>query len=65
MVEERLVCRRIRQSDLSHETYVHQKTIGNDEEESIASFPAKVSVEGDCLIRAHREMPNIVAPTGI
>ena len=48
--------------DLSHETYVHQKTIGNEDEESIASFPAKVSVEGDCLIRAHREMPNIVAP---
>jgi vanillate O-demethylase monooxygenase subunit len=48
--------------DLSHETYVHQKTIGNDEEESIAHYPVKVSVEGDCLIRAHREMPNIVAP---
>ena len=48
--------------DLSHETYVHSRTIGNDEEESIAGYTAKVSVEHDCLVRAHREMPNIEAP---
>jgi len=48
--------------DLSHETYVHGKTIGNDEEESIANFPAEVTVEANCLTRAHREMPNIDAP---
>lgn len=48
--------------DLSHETYVHSRTIGNDEEESIAEYAAKVTVEHDCLVRAHREMPNIEAP---
>ena len=48
--------------DLAHESYVHMKTIGNVEEESIADFPLKVSVEGENLVRAHREMPNIVPP---
>ncbi len=48
--------------DLSHETYVHSRTIGNDEEESIAAYAAKTTVEHDCLVRAHREMPNIEAP---
>ena len=48
--------------DLSHETYVHEDTIGNDEEESIASYAANVTVQANCLTRAHREMPNIEAP---
>ncbi|MES2399431.1 MAG: aromatic ring-hydroxylating dioxygenase subunit alpha [Pseudomonadota bacterium] len=48
--------------DLSHETYVHGKTIGNEEEETIANFPVKVTVEGDRLVRAHREMPDIAPP---
>lgn len=48
--------------DLSHETYVHSRTIGNDEEESIADYSATVTVEHDSLVRAHREMPNIEAP---
>ena len=48
--------------DLSHETYVHNRTIGNDEEETIAAYTAKVTVEQDSLVRAHREMPNIEAP---
>ena len=48
--------------DLSHETYVHGATIGNDEEESIANYAANVTVEANCLTRAHREMPSIEAP---
>lgn len=48
--------------DLSHETYVHEDTIGNDEAESIANYTATVTVEANCLTRAHREMPNIDAP---
>lgn len=48
--------------DLSHETYVHQRTIGNEEEESIAEYPLAVTVEGDRLVRAHREMPGIDPP---
>lgn len=47
--------------DLSHETYIHQATIGNDEEETIADYPVTVSVEGK-LVRAHRDMPNITPP---
>jgi len=48
--------------DLSHESYVHTRTIGNEEEESIANYPAQVSVEGQCLVRAHRDMHNIAPP---
>jgi len=48
--------------DLSHESYIHLKTIGNEEEESIADFPAKTDVISDRLVRVHREMPDIVAP---
>ncbi len=48
--------------DLSHESYIHQRTIGNDEEESIAEFPAKTEVVSDRLVRVHREMSNIDAP---
>ncbi len=48
--------------DLSHESYVHTRTIGNEEEESIANYPVTVSVEGDRLVRCHREMPGIEPP---
>ncbi|MBL0420039.1 aromatic ring-hydroxylating dioxygenase subunit alpha [Ramlibacter sp. AW1] len=48
--------------DLSHETYVHARTIGNGEEETIANFPVKVTVEANRVVRAWREMPNIVPP---
>ncbi len=48
--------------DLSHETYVHQHTIGNEEEESIANYPVEVSVTDDSLVRVHREMPDIDPP---
>lgn len=48
--------------DLSHESYVHLRTIGNEEEESIANYPLQVTIEGDRLIRAHRDMPNIDPP---
>ena len=48
--------------DLSHESYVHEKTIGNEEDESIANFPVRVTQEGARLVRAHREMPSIKPP---
>jgi vanillate O-demethylase monooxygenase subunit len=48
--------------DLGHESWVHQRTIGNGEEECIPDFPAQVSVEADGLVRCHREMPGIDAP---
>jgi vanillate O-demethylase monooxygenase subunit len=48
--------------DLSHETYVHKSTIGTHEKEPIASFTPKVTMVGDCMVRAHREMRGIEAP---
>lgn len=48
--------------DLGHESWVHQRTIGNGEEECIPDFPAKVSIEEEGLVRCHREMPDIDAP---
>jgi vanillate O-demethylase monooxygenase subunit len=45
--------------DLSHEAYVHQRTIGND---AVADEPARVSIEHDRLIRADRDMLNISPP---
>jgi vanillate O-demethylase monooxygenase subunit len=47
--------------DLSHENYIHQATIANEEEETIADFPVRVSMDGK-VIRAHRDMPNIAPP---
>lgn len=47
--------------DLSHENYIHQGTIGNEEEESIADYPVRVSVDSK-VIRAHRDMPDIAPP---
>lgn len=48
--------------DLGHESWVHLRTIGQEEEECIPSYPVKVTVKGEGLLRAHREMPNIDAP---
>lgn len=48
--------------DLSHENYIHQGTIGNDEEETIADFPVQTSVVDGRLVRAHRDMPDIAPP---
>lgn len=48
--------------DLGHESWVHLRTIGQGEEEVIPNYPVKVSIEGEGLVRAHREMPNIEAP---
>jgi vanillate O-demethylase monooxygenase subunit len=48
--------------DLGHESWVHLRTIGQDEEEVIPNYPAKVSIQGEGLVHAHREMPNIDAP---
>lgn len=45
--------------DLSHETYVHKETIGN---EAVAESPVHVSLDRGRIIRAHREMPNIDPP---
>jgi phenylpropionate dioxygenase-like ring-hydroxylating dioxygenase large terminal subunit len=47
--------------DLSHENYIHQATIANADEETIADYPVRVTVDGN-VIRAHREMPNIAPP---
>ncbi len=48
--------------DLSHESFIHQKTIGNQQEEAIAGFPVRVTQESGRLVRAHREMPSIMPP---
>jgi vanillate O-demethylase monooxygenase subunit len=48
--------------DLGHESWVHLRTIGQEDEECIPNFPLKVTVQGDGIVRAHREMPNIEAP---
>jgi phenylpropionate dioxygenase-like ring-hydroxylating dioxygenase large terminal subunit len=44
--------------DLSHESFVHEETIGN---EAVAEAPVAVSLRGD-TVRAHREMFDIEAP---
>ena len=45
--------------DLSHETFVHKETIGND---AVADHPVALTVTGEGVIRAHREMPDIEPP---
>jgi vanillate O-demethylase monooxygenase subunit len=45
--------------DLSHETYIHKHTIGND---AVADAPAVTSVVDRRLVRVHREMPDIEPP---
>jgi vanillate monooxygenase len=44
--------------DLSHESFVHEETIGN---ESVAEFPASVKLDGN-TVRVHRDMLDIEAP---
>jgi phenylpropionate dioxygenase-like ring-hydroxylating dioxygenase large terminal subunit len=44
--------------DLSHESYVHEETIGN---EAVAEAPVSVSLDGD-VVRVHRDMLNVEAP---
>jgi vanillate O-demethylase monooxygenase subunit len=48
--------------DLGHESWVHLQTIGQPNEECIPSYPVKVSMPAEGLVRAHREMPDIDAP---
>ena len=48
--------------DLSHENYVHKRSIGNGAEEDIAKYPVTVTSEQGTIIRAHREMLNIEPP---
>lgn len=45
--------------DLSHETYIHKHTIGND---AVADALLVTEVIGDRVVRAHREMPDIEPP---
>jgi len=45
--------------DLSHETYIHKHTIGND---AVADSPAETNVIDRRIVRVHREMPNIEPP---
>ncbi|MGE0630681.1 MAG: Rieske 2Fe-2S domain-containing protein [Hyphomicrobiaceae bacterium] len=47
--------------DLSHETYIHQGTIGNEEAETIADYPVRVTAR-DNVVRAHRDMTDITPP---
>jgi phenylpropionate dioxygenase-like ring-hydroxylating dioxygenase large terminal subunit len=48
--------------DLSHETFVHPESIGND---AVADSPANVSVVGDKTVRVHRDMLNCEPPPQI
>lgn len=48
--------------DLSHESYIHEGTIGNAQTESIATYPVRATQEAGRLVRAHREMPAIKPP---
>ena len=48
--------------DLGHENYVHQRTIGNSDEQDIAEFPLAISLDQGIVLRAHREMPEINPP---
>jgi phenylpropionate dioxygenase-like ring-hydroxylating dioxygenase large terminal subunit len=45
--------------DLSHETYVHSHTIGN---EAVAENPVRVELVRDRLVQAHREIPDQEPP---
>lgn len=45
--------------DLSHETYVHRHTIGN---QAVADNPVTVTAVDKRLIRAHREIPDQMPP---
>lgn len=45
--------------DLSHESFVHTHTIGND---AVADSPLSVSSDGGNVIRAHRDMLNCDPP---
>jgi len=45
--------------DLSHETYIHKHTIGND---AVADSPAVMNVIDKRVVRVHREMPDIEPP---
>lgn len=48
--------------DLSHESYIHESTIGNEAAQSIANYPVQVTVKDGHIIQAHRDMPDIDPP---
>ena len=45
--------------DLSHESFLHTRTIGDD---VVVNTPVRVDVVDGMVVRAHRDMPNIEAP---
>jgi vanillate O-demethylase monooxygenase subunit len=45
--------------DLSHESFLHTHTIGDD---VVVNTPVKVDVADGMVVRAHRDMPGIEAP---
>lgn len=45
--------------DLSHETFIHKHTIGND---TVADSPAITNIIDRRVVRVHREMPDIEPP---
>ena len=48
--------------DLGHESWVHLRTIGQEDEECIPNYPVCLSQPADGLVQSHREMPNIEPP---
>lgn len=48
--------------DLSHESYVHERTIGNHAAETIADYPVRVTIGSGSVLRAEREMLDIEPP---
>lgn len=48
--------------DLSHENYIHERTIGNAANETIAEFPSKVSHVDGAMVIVYRVMPDIMPP---
>jgi phenylpropionate dioxygenase-like ring-hydroxylating dioxygenase large terminal subunit len=48
--------------DLSHETYIHETSIGNRAAESIADFTPTVTIERDRIVRSRRDMHGIDPP---
>jgi len=48
--------------DLSHENYLHEGTIGNEAEETIADYPPVFSLREDQVLSVRREMLDIEPP---
>ena len=48
--------------DLSHETYVHEGTIGNSPEQTIADYEPTISIADGQVVHVCREMANVDPP---